>query len=35
MSTETSLREHVLWEIHVRGLGGPFGRDKILSIVKD
>lgn len=35
MSTKTSLREHVLWEIHVRGWGGPFGRDKILSIVKD
>ena len=31
----TSLRDHVIWELHGGRMGGHFGRDKTIALVKD
>ena len=31
----TSLRDFLVWEIHVGGLAGHFGRDKTIDLVED
>jgi len=31
----TSLRDHLFWEIHVGGIVGHFGRDKTIILMKD
>ena len=31
----TSLRDFLVWEIHVGGFAGHFGRDKTIDLVED
>ncbi|XP_038986581.1 uncharacterized protein LOC120112087 [Phoenix dactylifera] len=32
---ETSLRNHIIWEVHGGGLAGHFGRDKTIAMMED
>jgi len=35
MHSNTSLRDHFIWEMHVEGVAGHFGRDKTIILVED